>query len=158
MRANSKIIVSRKQRLAEIRKLIGMVQSTHDAGRVVALCLKVLASLTAKETAYLLRMKPQTVNNLSSAYKNKRLDTIVGKDGRGGRRRCNLSLAGELMLLREACVYDGVYGRYAVSVDKLRSNYPSTSKRFPLNCTLYRLLRRHGCRRIEKGLYTPPAP
>ena len=104
-------------------------------------------------------MQPQTVRNIRSVYKKKGLKAIINIGGRGGRRlnNCNLSIAREQTLLRRSCTLDELYERPLISVERLGANYKKATGKPPITPTLYRLLKRYGCRRLAVGLYTPPA-
>ncbi len=161
-------------RLDEIRKLIGEVRSVEDSRRALAVTLKVLAHLSAAEIAYLLQVKPQSIRNIQSKYAMKGTVAIAGRSGRGGRRRMNLTLKQEQDILWKSCVEENMYGRPVVDVRILKKKYRRTTlrkqyrraesgkqsriaaeiKRY--NSALYRLLARHGCKRICREMFTTP--
>jgi hypothetical protein len=114
--------------------------------------------MTAGQIAYLLMIRPQSVLNIRSTYRKKGLKGIIGREGRGGRRRQNLSFAREQTLLRRSCAFDKLYGSPAISVKALKKNYRKAAGKQPINPTIYRLLKRHGCLRIAVGMYSAPKP
>ena len=163
-----------RSRLDEIRKLVGEVRSVEDGKRVMAVALKVLARLSSSEIAYLLQIEPQSVRNINCKYARKGTVSIAGRSGRGGRRRMNLTIKQEQDLIWKSCVEENVYGRPVVDVRILKKKYRRTTlrkqyrraesgkpsrmaaeiKRY--NSALYRLLARHGCKRICREMYTTP--
>ena len=161
-------------RLDEIRNLIAEVRSVEDSRRALAVTLKVLARLSSTEIGYLLQVKPQSIRNIQSKYARKGTVSIAGRSGRGGRRRMNLTIKQEQDLIWKSCVEENVYGRPVVDVRILKKKYRRTTlrkqyrraesgkpsrmaaeiKRY--NSALYRLLARHGCKRICREMYTTP--
>ena len=137
--------------------------SIHDFKRLI--CARSMYTpkgakpVTATQIANIVMMQPQTVRNIRSVYKKKGLKAIIGIGGRGGRRlnNSNLSIAREQTLLRRSCTLDELYERPLISVERLRANYRKATGRPPINPTIYRLMKRYGCRRLAVGLYTPPA-
>lgn len=156
----AKDIIRQRQDLLEILKNESV--SIHDYRRLICarsiFNSKGVPRITATQLAALLMLSPHSVRNIQTTYRKKGLKAITGIGGRGGRHRENLSIAREQTLLRRSCSLDELYGRPAISVKLLRTNYRKAAKTYPLNSTLYRLLRRHGCRRISVGLYSPPTP
>jgi hypothetical protein len=114
--------------------------------------------MTAAQIAYLLMIRPQSVLNIRSTYRKKGLKAIIDIGVRGGRRRQNLSIAREQTLIRRSCAFDKLYGSSAITVKTLKINYRKATGKQPINPTIYRLLKRHGCHRIAKGMYSPPKP
>ncbi len=146
-----------RKREYQLRKLLRETGSVPDYRRLLALLMKTVAKMSATEIACLLMLRPKTVENLVAKYKNKGLKTIVSGNKRGGRRRCNLSTERELNLIHKSCVIDKVYGKPTISMKTLRSNYSKWVKAGPADSTIYRLLKRHVCTKVAKGLYAPPS-
>ena len=113
--------------------------------------------VTATQLASLLEMSPQTVRNIRCAFGKLGLKAVIHIGGSGGRHREKISFASEQTLLRRSCSIDKLYGCPAISVRMLKRSYRKATRAEPLNYRIYRLLRRHGCRRIAVGLYSPPA-
>ena len=137
--------------------------SIHDFKRLICarstFTPKDVPHMRADQIAALLMLSPQTVRNIRSTYRKKGLKAIIGIAGRGGRRfnNSNLSIAREQTLLYRSCTLDELYERPLISVERLRANYRKATGRPPINPTIYRLMKRYGCRRLAVGLYTPPA-
>ena len=153
-----------KQREAELLAILKKKStSIHDFKRLICarstFTPKDVPHMRADQIAALLMLSPQTVRNIRSTYRRKGIKAIIGIGGRGGRRlkNSNLSIAREQTLLRRSCTLDELYERPLISVERLGANYKKATGKPPITPTLYRLLKRYGCRRLAVGLYTPPA-
>lgn len=150
-----------KRREAELLAILKKESTTvNDFKRLICarstFSPKGVKPVTATQIAYIVMMQPQTVRNIRSTYRKKGLKGIIGKEVRGGRRRANLSIGREQTVLRRSCTLDELYGKPAISVERLRAKYRKAAGKNPINPTIYRLLKRHSCRRLAKGIYTPP--
>ncbi len=140
----------------ELRALLKETGSAHDLRRLIAVRLRDLAHLSVAEISGIVMLEPQTVRNIQSQYRRKGPKAVTGMGGRGGRRRQNASLARELNLLRRTCVKDPLTGLTVIPIKKLRGNYARWIKAGPADSTIYRLLARHRCTKVAKGLFKPP--
>ncbi len=151
-----------KSQRTELRRILkDESTSIHDYRRLICVqsmfTTKDVKRMSAKQIAYLIMMKPQSVRNIQHIYKKKGLKSIINRDGRGGRRRSNLSFRREQTLLRNSCTFDKPYGRHVIMVNRLKTHYRKTARTYPLNSTVYRLMERHGCHRISCGIYSTPS-
>jgi len=151
----------KRERLAGLRSLLKETRSVHDHRRLLAIWMKAVAGLSPDVIAKVLLMRKQTVKNHQTSFRRKGPKSITGKDGRGGRggrHRANTTVKTEREILRKSCVLDAVSGHYVISFKKLEANYIAATKCTPADSTIYRLLQKYGCHRIEKGVFTPSKP
>ena len=122
--------------------------------RAQAVWLRVCLGLSDEEIAVAVGLSPNTVRCLQSRFRKQGKAALVGV-GRGGRRRQNLSVEQEAALLRpflEQATRGGI-----LEVGPLKAAYEKAVGRAVPKSTVYRLLARHGWRKLAPRRRHPQA-
>jgi len=126
-------------------QLLRQVKSKSDFQRVQCLWLRVSLGLHHQEVAQAVGWSASHVKRIWSEY-FKQGEQALLKPGRGGRRRQNLTLSEEETLLGgflSAATEGGV-----LVVDEVKAAYEQRLGRTVPKSTVYRMLARHGWRKI----------
>lgn len=134
--------------LRECRSLEKLLRQTRDRSnyrRVQCVWLRAAMSLSPKAIARAVGLSVNTVRIVQSRYLRYGAEALVGP-GRGGRRRQNLSVKQENALLGDF-VKRAQEGEILV-VSELKAAYELEAGRKVPKSTVYRLLARHGWRKV----------
>jgi transposase len=112
---------------------------------VQCLWLRVSLGLSADQVATAIGWHPSSVRKQQSRYLREGV-TALQRTGRGGRRRQNLTLEEEQNLLQEF-LYQGESGGI-LEVSRVKAAYEQVVGRKVPKSTVYRMLARHGWRKI----------
>ena len=145
-----------RRKVDELRRLVDEVGDIHDYRRLMAVWIRAIADLPAGKIAEMLRMKTQTVRQLQSTCHAEGAQALVGRPGRGGRRSVNMSYDNELKLLDKVTVKVEGLREKAVLLEPLMNEYRKQAGTVSPRSTIYRMLARHRCYRIRKGVYSKP--
>jgi transposase len=129
----------------ELRSLLGTVRTRAEYERVLCVWLRVALGLSSREIAKALDWQPSSVRRLQARYREQGSAALL-TPGRGGRRRALLSFGDEQQLLAGFASRAGEGGIGEASVIRLaleqKAGHPVAKS------TLYRLLDRHGWRKL----------
>jgi transposase len=126
--------------------LLAKTKSKADFQRVQCVWLRVLLGLSSILVAKAIGWSPGTVKQVWSRFFADGESALVGK-GRGGRRRQNLSIEEEEILL-ERFLGSAKAGNLLV-VSEVKAAYEEAVGRRVPKSTVYRMLTRHGWRKIS---------
>ena len=138
----------------ELRQLLDTTGSKADYRRVLCLWLRAALGLSASQVAMALDWHLGSVYNLQSRYLRDGAEALTGV-GRGGRRRGLLTEEAEQKLLSAFASTAGQGGIAEVSV--VRQTYEKQVGQAVAPSTVYRLLARHGWRKLVPRPYHPAA-
>ena len=125
-----------------LRQLLASAHSRNEYRRIQSIYFY---GYSAVQIADMVGLKIQTIRNLHAAYL-KEGEAVLQLTGQGGRHRSNLSVQKEEALLSEFEV-DGKLGDI-VEVGQIQRAYEQRLGRSVANSTVYRLLHRHGWRKL----------
>ena len=131
-----------------IERLAKDLKRTKTKGEfqaVQCLWLRVSLGLSADQVATAIGWHPSSVRKQQSRYLREGV-TALQRTGRGGRRRQNLTLEEEQNLLQEF-LYQGESGGI-LEVSRVKAAYEQAVGRKVPKSTVYRMLARHGWRKI----------
>jgi transposase len=131
-----------------IERLAKDLKRTKTKGEfqaVQCLWLRVSLGLSADQVATAIGWHPSSVRKLQSRYLREGV-TALQRTGRGGRRRQNLTLEEEQNLLQEF-LYQSESGGI-LEVSRVKAAYEQAVGRKVAKSTVYRMLARHGWRKI----------
>jgi transposase len=131
-----------------IERLVKDLKRTKTKGEfqaVQCLWLRVSLGLSADQVATAIGWHPSSVRKQQSRYLREGA-TALQRTGRGGRRRQNLTLEEEQNLLQEF-LYQGELGGI-LEVSRVKAAYEQAVGRKVPKSTVYRMLARHGWRKI----------
>jgi transposase len=110
--------------------------------------------MSSDEVALAVGFSPATVKKLWSQYFSGGEEVLIGQ-GRGGRRRANLSLEEEQKLLVH--FFDKAESGEVLVVNEVKAAYEKAVGRTVPKSTVYRMLARHGWRKIAPRPRHPKA-
>ena len=151
MRPAQKFSASAKRQLAA---LFTRVSSHAEYERVLCVWLRASLGLSCQQIATVLGWHPGSVRNLQARVLRDGL-AVLEQPGRGGRQRAHLTTAEEEALLANFCFVAGQGGM--VEAGPLRVAYEKQVEHQVAKSTLYRLLARHGWRKLAPRPYHPDA-
>jgi len=128
-----------------MKQLLALTDSLDHYRRIQSIYLRAKYGFSALEIADLVGLKAQTIRNLQAAYLNEG-ESALQLRRKGGRHRFNLSAAEEDRLLA-AFAQDGQLGKI-VQVRPLQQAYEQRVGHVLPDSTVYRLLHRHGWRKL----------
>jgi len=131
-----------------IERLAKDLKRTKTKGEfqaVQCLWLRVSLRLSADQVATAIGWHPSSVRKQQSRYLREGV-TALQRPGRGGRRRQNLTVEEEQNLLQEF-LYQGESGGI-LEVSRVKAAYEQAVGRKVPKSTVYRMLARHGWRKI----------
>jgi transposase len=138
----------------ELTHLLQEVDSKADYRRVLCLWLRAALGLSAAEVALALGWRTSSVYNLQSRYQNDGIEALLGR-GRGGRRRAWLSPEQEQRLL---ALFTATAGQGEITeVSAIERAYQQQVGHAVAPSTVYRLLARHGWRKLVPRPQHPDA-
>ena len=128
-----------------LAQLLRQAQGKADFQRVQCLWLRASLGLHHREVAQAVGWSASHVKRVWSEY-FKQGEAALLRPGRGGRRRQNLTLAEEQALLGDFLSAAGAGG--VLVVDAVKAAYERRLGRAVPKSTVYRMLARHGWRKI----------
>ena len=135
-----------------MKQLLSSATSLREYRRIQSIYFRAKYGYSAVQIADMVGLQIQTVRNLHAAYL-KDGEAVLQLTGQGGRYRSNLSLHEEDALL-SAFEVDGQLGDI-VEVSQLHRAYEQRIGRSVPNSTVYRLLHRHGWRKLAPRGHHP---
>jgi len=135
-----------------MQQLLTSATSLREYRRIQSIYFRAKYGYSAVHIADMVGLQIQTVRNLHAAYL-KDGEAVLQLTGQGGRYRSNLSLQEEDALL-SAFEVDGQLGEI-VEVSQLHRAYEQRIGRSVPNSTVYRLLHRHGWRKLAPRGHHP---
>ena len=137
-----------------LRQLLKQTKVKADFQRVQCVWLRAALGMNSYEVALAVGFSPATVKKLWSQYFSGGEEVLIGK-GRGGRRRANLSLEQEEALL--AGFFDKARSGGVLVVNEVKAAYEEAVGHRVPKSTVYRMLARHGWRKIAPRPRHPKA-
>jgi transposase len=129
--------------------------SSHaEHERILCVWLRASLGLSCQQIAAVLGWHPGSVRNLQARVLRDGA-AVLEQPGRGGRHRAHLTAAEEEALLADFCFAAGQGG--VVEAGPLRVAYERQVEHPVAKSTLYRLLARHGWRKLVPRPYHPEA-
>jgi transposase len=128
-----------------MRQLLASAHSLNEYRRIQSIYFRARYGYSAVQIADMVGLKIQTIRNLHAAYL-KEGEAVLRLSGKGGRHRSNLSMQEEDALL-SAFEEDGKLGDM-LEVGQIQRVYEQRLGRSVPNSTVYRLLHRHGWRKL----------
>jgi transposase len=151
MRPQRPISEKAKESLEELLK---ETKTKSDFRRVQCIWLRAEFAMSSDEVALAVGLSPATVKKLWSQYFSGGEEVLIGQ-GRGGRRRANLSLEEEQKLLVH--FFDKAESGEVLVVNEVKAAYEKAVGRTVPKSTVYRMLARHGWRKIAPRPRHPKA-
>jgi transposase len=139
------------RRLAEA---LSQAQTKAEFQRIQCLWLRDSLGLDANQVAIAIGWQPTSVRRLQAQYLKKG-EQVLSSVGRGGRRHQNLTLQPEQQLLAEFSSQAEAAGMSEVS--RIQRAYEQTVRHPVPKSTVYRMLARHGWRKIAPRRRHPEA-
>lgn len=131
--------------VARLRAALKKAKTKGEYQRVQCLWLRASLGLSSEQVAQAIGWRPTSVRRLQSRYLREGERALEGV-GRGGRRRQNLTLDEERALLAQFAEKAEQGGLLVVS--EVRVGYEKAVGRRVPKSTVYRMLARHGWRKI----------
>jgi transposase len=151
MRPAQKFSTSTKRKLAA---LLAQASNHAEYERILCVWLRASLGLSCQQIATVLGWHPGSVRNLQARILRDGVAALE-QSGRGGRHRAHLTTAEEEALLAGFCFTAGQGG--VVEAGPLRVAYEKQVEHPVAKSTLYRLLVRHGWRKLVPRPYHPDA-
>jgi len=128
-----------------LKDLLKKTKTKADFQRVQCLWLRAEFAMSSDQVGIAIGYSPATVKKLWSEYFSKGEKALIGL-GRGGRRRANLSIEAEKKLL--AGFFEKAERGGVLIVAEIKETYEKTIGHPVPKSTVYRMLARHGWRKI----------
>ena len=129
----------------KLARLFAQASSRAEYERVLCVWLRASVGLSSQQIASVLGWHPGSVRNLQACVLRDGL-SVLQQPGRGGRHRENLTLAEEEALLADFQFSAGQGG--VAEAGLVRAAYQEQVGHSVAKSTLYRLLARHGWRKL----------
>ena len=136
----------------ELGKLLAHTGTQADFQRVQCVWLRATLDLDHRQTAQAVGLSPVTVRIVQSRYLKRGTAALAAKP-RGGRRRENLTIAQEDLVLGD--VLDKAKAGGVLVVAEIKAAYEKAVGRAVPKSTVYRMLARHGWRKIAPRPHHP---
>lgn len=136
--------ISNNQRRS-IGKLLSKTKSKADFQRVQCMWLRASFNFNSENTALAVGLSQSTVKKVQSRYLHEGEKILLGK-GRGGKRYSNLTLKEEDELLSDFMKKASAGG--VLVVNEIKVAYEKKAGKEVPKSTVYRMLARHGWRKI----------
>ncbi len=134
-----------EQAKVSLKELLEKTETKADFKRVLSVWLRASLGLSSEQVALGINLSPATVRKNWSQYFTQGEKALLG-EGRGGRRRANLSLEEESALLADF-LPKAKDGR-VLAVNEVKIAYEEMVGHSVPKSTIYRLLARHGWRKV----------
>jgi transposase len=129
-----------------LQRLLLTTKSKTNFQRVQAVWLRAALGLSSKQVALSIGWSPATVKKNWSQYFSQGEKALLG-EGRGGRRRENFSLKEETVFLGR--FFETAKDGGVLVVNEVKAAYEEELGRTVPKSTVYRMLARHGWRKIS---------
>lgn len=129
-----------------LRALLKSVNTKADFQRIQSVWLRAEFGMDANQVGRAVGHSPSTIRILWSQYFARGEDALIGK-GRGGRRRSNFTLEEEKGLLSN--FLEKAKGGEILIVSEVKAAYEKAVGHEVPKSTVYRMLARHGWRKIS---------
>ena len=143
-----------EQAKGSLKELLKKTKTKADFQRVQCIWLRARFGMSSDQVAQSVGFSPATVKKLWSQYFSGGEQVLIGK-GRGGRRRANLSLEEEEKLL--VGFFDKTNRGEVLVVNEVKAAYEDAVGHRVPKSTVYRMLARHGWRKISPRPRHPKA-
>ena len=143
-----------EQAKESLKELLKKTKAKADFQRVQCIWLRAAFGMSSDQVALAVGFSPATVKKLWSQYFSEGEEVLIGQ-GRGGRRRANLSLEEEEKVL--VYFFERAKGGEVLVVNEVKAAYEEAVKRSVPKSTVYRMLARHGWRKIAPRPRHPKA-
>ena len=137
-----------------LNELLRRSKTKADYQRILCIWLRAVFGMSSNQVGLAVGFSPSTVKKLWSQYFSGGEQVLIGK-GRGGRRRANLSLEEEEKLL--VAFFDKANRGEVLVVNEVKATYEDTVGHRVPKSTVYRMLARHGWRKISPRPRHPKA-
>lgn len=137
-----------------LKKAMKQTKTKADFQRVQCVWLRAQLGLSSSQVAHAVGWSPGTVRRLWSVYFSQGEQALLGQ-GRGGRRHAHLSVAEEQRLL--ARFFEPSAEGEVLVVNEVKAAYEQAVGHTVPKSTVYRLLARHGWRKIAPRPRHPKA-
>jgi len=134
-----------EEQIQELSKLLGETRDFSNYRSLQAVWFRAVRGMTGPEIEELTGLSVQGIRQIQSEY-FRNGGVIFQKPSRGGRRRENLSLSEEKAFLKP--FFKDASASGIIEVSKIKSAYEKSVGRKVHKTTVYRLLKRHGWRKI----------
>lgn len=135
-----------------LKELLKTTKTKADFQRVQCVWLRAALSLSSVQIGQAVGWSPGTVKRMWSHYFSEGEKALIGK-GRGGRRHENLSVEEEKEVLADFFEKSKAGG--VLVVNEVKTAYEKAVGHTVPKSTVYRMLSRHGWRRISPRLRHP---
>ena len=142
MRPQRPINEKAKESLSE---LLRRTKTKADYRRVQCIWLRAVFGMTSDQVGLAVGFSPSTVKKLWSQYFSEGQEVLISQ-GRGGRRRANLSLEEEETLLTH--FFEKAKRGEVLVVSEVKAAYEAAVGHRVPKSTVYRMLARHGWRKV----------
>ena len=143
-----------EKQMDEIKAALKLARNKADYQRIMAVWLRAKTGMKARDVADSIGWSSHSVHQIQSRYFNEGI-AIFGGPGRGGRHNENLVVAEEKKLLAPFIKSAEKGGILIVS--EIRKAYEKVVKKNVPPSTIYRMLERHGWRKIAPRPSHPKA-
>lgn len=137
-----------------LKELLKKTRSKADFQRVQCVWLRAAWGLSSQQVAQAVGWSPATVRKLWSEYFWVGKEALIGK-GRGGRRHANLSLDKEEGIL--VSFFEKAKKGEILVANEVKAAYEEAVGRTVAKSTVYRMLARHGWRKVAPRPRHPKA-
>ena len=137
-----------------LKQLLKKTKTKADFQRVQCIWLRAAFGLSSDQVALAVGFSPVTVKKLWSQYFSGGEQALIGQ-GRGGRRRENLSVDEEERIVGH--FFDKAKSGQVLVVNEVKATYEKAVGRRVPKSTVYRMLARHGWRKIAPRPRHPKA-
>ena len=149
MRPRKKVSDDQKRRIEEMMR---SSRDVDDFKRIQSVWLRVIFDMSLEEIAEATGLKANTIRMIHSRFLREGELALIGV-GRGGRRRQNMTFEEELKFL-EQFLEKSRRGEILI-VSEIKRSYEEKRGNEVPKSTIYRLLARHGWRKISPRPYHP---
>ena len=143
-----------EQAKESLQALLKKTKTKADFQRVQCMWLRAVFGMSSDQVSLAIGLRPATVKKLWSQYFSGGEKALIGQ-GRGGRRRANLSVEEEEQVLVH--FFEKVKSGGVLVVNEVKSAYEEAVGRVVPKSTVYRMLARHGWRKVAPRPRHPKA-
>ncbi len=130
-------------------------RTKREYQRVLCIWLRVIMGLSADQIAFAVGLSVSSVWRIHSIYLREGEAALVCAEGRGGRRNQNMSKEEEEMFLQQ--FFQEAEKGDILEVSRVKAAYEKHVSHQVPKSTIYRMLDRHGWRKIAPGSRHPKA-
>lgn len=137
-----------------MNELFRRTKTKADYQRVQCIWLRAVFGMSSDQVGLAVGFSPSTVKKLWPQYFSEKQEVLIGQ-GHGGRRRANLSLEAEEKLVGD--FFDKSKRGQVLVVNEVKAAYEGAVGHRVPKSTVYRMLARHGWRKIAPRPRHPKA-